>query len=161
MVTGHLFKGAFSVSGSEKFLWSHERGQHTKFSEKTSESEIVFAFGFAQCKCSLRPEYWCYNILLILSFTISSGGHFISHGILEQKYFFISGISNVIFYNSHVFLLFLLEFRLALIQLAVGSNKSENLSRATKLISEAAKQGAKIVSLPVSWTFFGFDVFLN
>ena len=69
---------------------------------------------------------------------------------LNRNIFFISGISNVIFYNSHVFLLFLLEFRLALIQLAVGSNKSENLSRATKLISEAAKQGAKIVSLPVS-----------
>ncbi|XP_077985568.1 omega-amidase NIT2-like [Glandiceps talaboti] len=39
-------------------------------------------------------------------------------------------------------------FRIALIQLAVSANKAENLSRASKLIAEAAKGGAKIVSLP-------------
>lgn len=41
-------------------------------------------------------------------------------------------------------------FRLALIQLQVSSVKSDNLTRACGLIWEAAKQGAKIVSLPVS-----------
>ncbi|XP_032485637.1 omega-amidase NIT2 [Phocoena sinus] len=39
-------------------------------------------------------------------------------------------------------------FRLALIQLQVSSVKSDNLTRACGLIWEAAKQGAKIVSLP-------------
>ncbi|XP_077861747.1 omega-amidase NIT2-like [Saccoglossus kowalevskii] len=39
-------------------------------------------------------------------------------------------------------------FRIALIQLAVTANKVENLTRASKLISEAAKSGAKIISLP-------------
>ena len=41
-------------------------------------------------------------------------------------------------------------FRLALIQLQVSSIKSENLTRACGLIREASKQGAQIVSLPVS-----------
>ena len=49
---------------------------------------------------------------------------------------------------------FIAEFRLALVQLAVGASKSDNLTRAAKLVSEAAKQGAKIVSLPVSHTSF-------
>ncbi|KAB1283832.1 Omega-amidase NIT2 [Camelus dromedarius] len=39
-------------------------------------------------------------------------------------------------------------FRLALIQLHVSPIKSDNLTRACGLIREAAKQGAKIVSLP-------------
>eukprot|EP00794_Sanderia_malayensis_P011165 gene11165-12338_t len=37
---------------------------------------------------------------------------------------------------------------LALIQLGVTSNKAENLSRAKSLITKAAKEGAKIISLP-------------
>lgn len=37
---------------------------------------------------------------------------------------------------------------LALIQLGVTSNKAENLSRAKSLITKAAQQGAKLVSLP-------------
>uniref|UniRef100_A0A4X1UTE7 Omega-amidase NIT2 n=1 Tax=Sus scrofa TaxID=9823 RepID=A0A4X1UTE7_PIG len=40
-------------------------------------------------------------------------------------------------------------FRLALIQLHVSSVKSDNLTRACGFIQEAAKQGAKIISLPV------------
>uniref|UniRef100_A0A8C0P9Q8 Omega-amidase NIT2 n=1 Tax=Canis lupus familiaris TaxID=9615 RepID=A0A8C0P9Q8_CANLF len=39
-------------------------------------------------------------------------------------------------------------FRLALIQLQVSSIKSENLARACGLVREAARQGAKVVSLP-------------
>jgi omega-amidase len=39
-------------------------------------------------------------------------------------------------------------FRLALIQLAVSSNKTSNLTRAVEKISEAAKAGANVVSLP-------------
>ena len=39
-------------------------------------------------------------------------------------------------------------FRLALIQLHVSSVKSDNLTRACGFIQEAAKQGAKIISLP-------------
>jgi len=40
------------------------------------------------------------------------------------------------------------NFRLALIQLAVGKNKAENLSRAVIKIKEAASGGANVVSLP-------------
>jgi len=40
------------------------------------------------------------------------------------------------------------KFRLALVQLAVGSDKSANLKNATKLIEDAAKAGAKVVGLP-------------
>ncbi|KAF5923909.1 hypothetical protein HPG69_010338 [Diceros bicornis minor] len=42
----------------------------------------------------------------------------------------------------------LAAFRLALIQLQVSSVKSDNLTRACGLVQEAARQGAKIVSLP-------------
>ena len=40
------------------------------------------------------------------------------------------------------------KFRLALIQLSVGSNKSENLSKAAIKVAEAVGRGANIVSLP-------------
>jgi len=40
------------------------------------------------------------------------------------------------------------RFKLALIQLSVGANKSENLIRAANKISEAVERGANIVSLP-------------
>jgi omega-amidase len=40
------------------------------------------------------------------------------------------------------------KFRLALIQLAVGSNKTENLNRAVKKISDAVAGGANLISLP-------------
>jgi len=39
-------------------------------------------------------------------------------------------------------------FRLALIQLGVGSNKSENLARAVARVGDAARAGAQLVSLP-------------
>ena len=44
--------------------------------------------------------------------------------------------------------------RLALIQLAVGASKADNLQRASKLIAQAAQGGAKLISLPVSLNFF-------
>jgi len=47
----------------------------------------------------------------------------------------------------------LLEFRLALIQLAVTANKADNVRRATELIANASKQGAQLISLPVSQFF--------
>ena len=40
------------------------------------------------------------------------------------------------------------KFKIALIQLAVSSNKSENIKRAVTKISEAVDKGANIVSLP-------------
>ena len=40
------------------------------------------------------------------------------------------------------------RFKLALIQLSVGANKSDNLIRAANKISEAVSRGANIVSLP-------------
>ena len=40
------------------------------------------------------------------------------------------------------------KFKLALIQLSVGANKSENLLRAANKIAEAVDRGANIVSLP-------------
>ncbi|KAG8509523.1 Omega-amidase NIT2 [Galemys pyrenaicus] len=48
------------------------------------------------------------------------------------------------------------SFRLALIQLQVSSIKSDNLIRACGLVREAAKQGAKVVSLPIH--LFDIDV---
>ena len=39
-------------------------------------------------------------------------------------------------------------FQLALIQLAVGSNKKTNLLRASRLIHQAAINGAQLVILP-------------
>lgn len=42
------------------------------------------------------------------------------------------------------------KFRIALCQMLVGTNKTENLKRAKKLVEDAAKAGAKIVVLPVS-----------
>lgn len=38
--------------------------------------------------------------------------------------------------------------KLALVQMAVGANKVENVKKACKMIREAASQGAKLVSLP-------------
>lgn len=40
------------------------------------------------------------------------------------------------------------SFRLALVQLSVGSSKTDNLTRASRLIKEAASKGAKVVALP-------------
>ena len=42
------------------------------------------------------------------------------------------------------------QFRLALVQLSVGANKTANLQRASKNVREAAENGAKVVVLPVS-----------
>ena len=52
------------------------------------------------------------------------------------------------------------EFRVALVQLGVTACKKDNLSKAAKLVSEAAQQGAKIVALPVSF-FFHFKFFTS
>lgn len=41
------------------------------------------------------------------------------------------------------------KFKIALVQLAVGSQKSANLERASSLVRTAAKEGAKLVALPV------------
>ncbi|KAH0515969.1 Omega-amidase NIT2 [Microtus ochrogaster] len=51
---------------------------------------------------------------------------------------------------------FRFTFRLALIQLHVSAIKSDNVSRACSLVREAAKQGAKVVSLPIH--LFDIDV---
>ena len=40
------------------------------------------------------------------------------------------------------------KFRIALIQLAIGAKKTENIRRAVSRIADAAKNGAKLVSLP-------------
>ncbi|XP_050415931.1 omega-amidase NIT2 [Patella vulgata] len=40
------------------------------------------------------------------------------------------------------------KFKLALLQLAVGASKVDNLTKAVRLIKEAASNGAKIVALP-------------
>jgi len=52
--------------------------------------------------------------------------------------------------NMNCVLFVLSEFRLALIQLAVTANKADNVRRATELIANASKQGAQLISLPVS-----------
>jgi len=59
-----------------------------------------------------------------------------------------TNISNSsIHYFTFTFVLFQ-EFKLALIQLAVGSNKADNLRRACQLVREAANQGANLITLP-------------
>lgn len=40
------------------------------------------------------------------------------------------------------------KFKLAMVQMAVGLSKPENLARATKLIKEASGAGAKVITLP-------------
>ena len=40
------------------------------------------------------------------------------------------------------------KFRVALVQLAVGSSKADNVKKAVSLIQAAAKEGAKLVALP-------------
>ena len=50
-------------------------------------------------------------------------------------------------YNFSYF--FIPVVKIALIQLAVGPNKDENLSRAKELARTAAQNGAVIISLPV------------
>ena len=61
--------------------------------------------------------------------------------------------------------LFFAGFRLALVQLTVGSSKAENLQNAVKRIAEAATGGANVVTLPVSfdlnthYDFIAFNVF--
>jgi len=54
------------------------------------------------------------------------------------------------------FYFLILAFRIALVQLAVTSNKAQNLSRAKEKIKEAVSNGAKIVALPV-----GFGIILK
>ena len=46
-----------------------------------------------------------------------------------------------------------LVIRTALIQLLVGANKQENIQRAVEKIAEAARNNAKIISLPVDFLF--------
>lgn len=41
------------------------------------------------------------------------------------------------------------EFRLALVQLKVTSDKAANLAHAAKKVAEAVKGGAQVVALPV------------
>ena len=43
-----------------------------------------------------------------------------------------------------------LGFKFSMIQLLVGTDKSNNLQRAGKMIREAASMGANVIALPVS-----------
>lgn len=43
------------------------------------------------------------------------------------------------------------QFKIALCQLTVTSNKGENLARARISVESAVEKGAKLVMLPVSW----------
>lgn len=55
-------------------------------------------------------------------------------------------------YNGDLFHLF--QFKIALCQLSVTTDKEKNIARAKKAIEDAAQQGAKLVLLPVSLTEF-------
>lgn len=55
--------------------------------------------------------------------------------------------TNIVF--NKIFL-HILEFRLALVQLAVTANKAQNILRAKEKIKEAVSKGARVVVLPVS-----------
>ena len=48
------------------------------------------------------------------------------------------------------FFFWVVALLLALVQLKVSANKAENLTRAKALVTKAAENGAKVVSLPVS-----------
>lgn len=52
---------------------------------------------------------------------------------------------------SFLFNFLISAFRIALVQLAVTSNKAQNLLRAKDKIKEAVSNGAKIVALPVGF----------
>ena len=54
--------------------------------------------------------------------------------------------SSVVKFKFHILLS---EFRIALIQLLVGSDKLENLKHANQLIEISAKNNANLVVLPV------------
>ena len=73
------------------------------------------------------------------------------------------------FWNFMVFVIFnnyipvalfsnVTAFRIALIQLAVSSNKSQNLLRAKEKIKAAVSNGAKVVALPVRILFDNFKL---
>ena len=55
-------------------------------------------------------------------------------------------------FNSDLFVALLL----ALVQLKVGANKAENLANARALVTKAAENGAKLVSLPVRCLSFSY-----
>ena len=48
----------------------------------------------------------------------------------------------------------LLAFRFAMIQMAVGAVKLDNMTKIKKLVSEAAQNGAKVIALPVSTSIY-------
>ncbi len=62
----------------------------------------------------------------------------------NSKLFFLN---KVFFYLN--LQIFLKEFKTALIQLLVTANKQDNIRRAVEFITIAAKNDAKIISLPV------------
>ena len=47
------------------------------------------------------------------------------------------------------------KFRLGLVQMLVGADKTANLVRAAKLVKEAASNGAQVIALPVSEVYLG------
>ena len=57
---------------------------------------------------------------------------------------------------------FLAEFKLALVQLAVGASKVDNVTRAVAMVKQAASAGAKLIALPVSvWWFTAIWLFMS
>ena len=53
--------------------------------------------------------------------------------------------------QRHFLIFMALGFTLALVQMAVGASKSENIKRAATKIKEAVSNGAKLVALPVRY----------
>lgn len=73
-------------------------------------------------------------------------------GYLQFLVIFFARRKKIVRFPSFFYFL-ISEFRIALVQLAVTSNKAQNLLRAKDKIKEAASNGAKIIALPVGFAF--------
>ena len=116
-------------------------GIHKDFSTFTNLS------GLGQCQLSTNPLIPTTNPPLFLQHLpqVCQVGHTIDR---SQMYIFRESFSSL----THISTLHtagLCSFRLALVQLAVGADKATNLQRASQKIKEAARNGAKVVALPV------------
>ena len=96
------------------------------------------------------------QILYCIRITRTRGPHIPGPGPVPQKARLlpVGGVSTKCLEPHYIALALAMAaglrcFKLALVQLAVGADKAANLTRAGRLVREAAKKGAKVVALPV------------
>ena len=120
------------------------------------EFSITNLSGLGQCRPSTKPlrRIPTANLPLFLQHLpqVCQVGHTIDR---SQMYVFRESSSSL----THISTLHtagLCSFRLALVQLAVGADKAANLQRASQKIKEAARNGAKVVALPVCMVLINY-----